>query len=216
MVQAQARNEAIIGPMSFDAFLDWHPEDGRRFELIEGEVTEMLPTGPHEDVGGFIGGELSFEIRQRGLPFSIPRSCLIKPRSAGSGYVPDVVVLNRELLGHEPLWPKASVIQFGVTIPLVIEVVSTNWRDDYSHKFAEYEAMGIEEYWIVDFRALGAVRHIGQPKQPTISVCVLEAGEYCVRRFVGGQQLESAVFPELQLTVDAVFAAGTSAIQLNG
>lgn len=75
--------------------------------------------------------------------------------------------------------------------------------------------MGIGEYWMVDFRALGAVRHIGQPKQPTISVCVLEEGEYRVRRFVGGQQLESGVFPALQLTVDAVFAVGTSAIQLN-
>lgn len=211
MVQAPVQRETNE-PMSFEAFLDWHPEDGRRFELIEGEVVEMLPTGPHEDVGGFIGGELSFEIRQRELPFSIPRSCLIKPRAAGSGYVPDVVVLNRELLVHEPWWPKASVIQNGVTIPLVIEVVSTNWRDDYSHRFsehkiAEYEAMGTGEYWMVDFRALGAVRHIGQPKQPTISVCVLEDGEYQVRRFTAGQQLESEVFPKLQFSVDQVFAA---------
>jgi Uma2 family endonuclease len=211
MVQAQTRRESTIGPMSFEAFLDWHPEDGRRFELIEGEVIEMLPTGPQGDVGGFIATELSLEIRQRDLPFSIPRSCLIKPRSAGSGYVPDVAVLNREQLVHEPLWPKTSVIQFGVTIPLVIEVVSSNWRDDYSHKFAEYEAMGIGEYWIVDFRALGAVRHIGQPKQPTISVCVLESGEYSVQRFVGGQQVKSVVFPELQLSVDAVFAVGNPA-----
>ncbi len=37
------------------------------------------------------------------------------------------------------------------TVPLVIEVVSTNWRDDYGHKFVEYEAMGIQESWTVDF-----------------------------------------------------------------
>ena len=39
--------------------------------------------------------------------------------------------------------------QYGKSIPLVIEVVSTNWRDDYGHKLVEYEAMGMEEYWIV-------------------------------------------------------------------
>jgi Uma2 family endonuclease len=122
--------------------------------------------------------------------------------------MPDVVVLNRELLAQEPLWSTASVIQSGETIPLVIEVVSTNWRDDYGHKLVEYEAMGIAEYWLIDFRALGAVRHIGQPKQPTITICQLVGEEYQMRRFVAGEQLVSGVFPQLDLTTDAVFAAG--------
>ncbi len=140
MVQAQIPN-----PMSFEDFLAWYPEDGRRFELIEGCAVETLPTGPHEDVAGFISAELNFEIRRHQLPYSIPRSCLIQPRSEGSGYIPDVVILNRDLLQQEPLWPTASVIQGGETAPLVVEVVSTNWRDDYGHKFVEYEAMGIAE-----------------------------------------------------------------------
>lgn len=198
----------VANPMSFEAFLEWYPEDGRRYELIEGVVIEMLPTGPHEDIGGFLGAELNFAIRHHQLPYSIPRSCLIKPQAEGSGYIPDVVVLNRELLPQEPLWSTASVIQAGQTIPLVIEVVSTNWRDDYGHKLVEYEAMGIAEYWLVDFRALGAVRHIGQPKQPTITICQLEGEEYQMQRFVAGETLISGVFPELNLTTDAVFAAG--------
>ena len=193
--------------MSFEDFLAWYPEDGRRFELIEGCAVEMLPTGPHEDVAGFISAELNFEIRRNQLPYSIPRTCLIKPRSQGSGYMPDVVIVNRELLKQEPLWLTASVIQHGDTAPLVIEVVSTNWRDDYGHKFVEYEAMGITEYWIVDFRALGAVRHIGKPKQPTITICQLEAEEYMIRRFVAGERLVSSIFPQLELTTDAIFAA---------
>jgi Uma2 family endonuclease len=203
MVQAQ-----IANPMSFEAFLEWYPEDGRRYELIEGVVIEMLPTGPHEDVGGFLGAELNVAIRHHQLPYSIPRSCLIKPQAEGSGYIPDLVILNRELLQQELLWPTASVIQSGQTIPLVIEVVSSNWRDDYGHKFVEYEAMGIAEYWLVDFRALGAVRHIGMPKQPTITICQLEGEEYQMRRFVAGEKLVSGVFPQLNLTTDAIFAAG--------
>jgi len=204
MVQAP-----VASPMSFETFLEWYPEDGRRYELIEGIVTEMLPTGPHEDVGGFLGAELNFAIRHHKLPYSIPRSCLIKPQAGGSGYMPDVVVLNRELLSQEPLWSTASVIQSGQAIPLIIEVVSTNWRDDYGHKFVEYEAMGIAEYWLVDFRALGAVRHIGQPKQPTITICQLKGEEYQMQRFVAGEKLVSSVFPQLILTTDAVFAAGS-------
>lgn len=43
MQQAQ-----IVRPMSFEAFLEWYPDNGRRYELIEGCVVEMLPTGPHE------------------------------------------------------------------------------------------------------------------------------------------------------------------------
>lgn len=201
MVQAQT-----TGPMSFETFLGWYPNDGRRYQLIEGAVVEMLPTGPHEDVSGFLAAELSIAIRQQGLPYSIPRTCLVRPRAAGSGYIPDVVVLDREALGREPLWPTASVIQYGGTAPLVIEVVSINWRDDYGHKLVEYEAMGIAEYWLVDFRALGAVRHIGKPKQPTITVCQLEE-EYQMRRFVAGDRLISPAFPQLDLAVDAVFAA---------
>ncbi len=38
---------------------------------------------------------------------------------------------------------------------LIVEVVSNNWRNDYLLKAADYEEMGIPEYWIVDYAALG-------------------------------------------------------------
>jgi Uma2 family endonuclease len=196
-----------IKPISFEKFLEWYPEDGKRYELIEGVIVEMLPTGSHEDVSGFLIAELNFEIRQQNLPYSIPKNCLIKPIAPRSGYIPDVAVINREQLKDEPLWEKSSVIQNGQTIPLVIEVVSTNWRDDYGHKFVEYEAMGIVEYWIVDYRALGAVRYIGKPKQPTITICQLIEGEYQMKKYVQGERLKSSIFPELELTTDIIFQA---------
>ncbi|MEM9276643.1 MAG: Uma2 family endonuclease [Cyanobacteria bacterium P01_F01_bin.143] len=194
-------------PLSFEEFLAWYPEDEKRYELIEGAIVEMLPTGPHEDVSGFLIAEFNWEIRRQRLSYSIPRNCLLKPLAPRSGYQPDVTVLNREYIQDEPLWQKSSVIQNGLTVPLVIEVVSTNWRDDYGHKFIEYEAMGIAEYWMVDYRALGAVRYIGKPKQPTITICNLVDGEYQMEKFVKGDRLRSNVFPELDLTSDRVFQA---------
>lgn len=196
-----------IKPTSFEEFLESYPEEGRRYELIEGVIVEMLPTGSHEDISGFLIAELSLEIRKQNLPYSIPKTCLLKPIAPRSGYVPDVAVINREQLKDEPLWEKSSVIQNGQTVPLVIEVVSTNWRDDYGHKFVEYEAMGIVEYWIVDYRALGAVRYIGKPKQPTITICQLIEGEYQMEKYVQGDRLKSSIFPELELITNVIFQA---------
>ncbi|MEN9566970.1 MAG: hypothetical protein RLZZ69_2166 [Cyanobacteriota bacterium] len=196
-----------IKPLSFEEFLEWYPNDEQRYELIEGLIVEMLPTGSHEDIAGFLVAELNLEIRRQNLPYSIPKNCLLKPLAPRSGYLPDVAVINREYLKNELLWQKSSVIQDSQTVPLVIEVVSTNWRDDYGHKFVEYEAMGIAEYWIVDYRALGAVRYIGKPKQPTVTICKLVEGEYQMEKFVQGDRLKSSVFTELELTAEAIFSA---------
>jgi Uma2 family endonuclease len=57
-----------------------------------------------------------------------------------------VLILNRSNLATEPLWKKESTVTQGASIPLVIEVVSTNWRDDYHKKYGEYEGIGIPEY----------------------------------------------------------------------
>ncbi|MGK7950556.1 MAG: Uma2 family endonuclease [Xenococcaceae cyanobacterium] len=192
-------------PISFEEFRQSYPEDEKRYELIEGVIVEMLPTGSHEDISGFLIAELNFEIRKQKLPYSIPKNCLLKPLAPRTGYLPDIAVIHREHIKDEPLWEKSSVIQNGKTVPLVIEVVSSNWRDDYGHKFVEYEAMGIGEYWIVDYRALGAVRYIGKPKQPTITICQLIEGEYQMKKFIKGDRLKSVVFPELDLTPEAIF-----------
>jgi Uma2 family endonuclease len=145
------------------------------------------------------------------LPYTIPKTGLIKPQRPNSGYRPDVLVLDRRALPQELLWNAAATVQLGASIPLVVEVVSTNWRDDYGHKLVDYEALGIEEYWIVDYRALGAVRYLGQPKQPTVTLCQLVEGEYQLQRFTAGQRLVSACFPTLTLSVDDLLAAGESA-----
>lgn len=92
-------------------------------------------------------------------------------------------------------------------VQLAVEVTSTNWRDDYLYKLAEYEALGIYEYWIVDYLALGAARYTGSPKTPTISIYQLVDGEYQLQQFKGTSVLVSPTFPQLQLTAQSIFDA---------
>jgi Uma2 family endonuclease len=56
----------------------------------------------------------------------------------------------------------------------------------------------------VDYLALGAVRYLGQPKQPTVSVYSLCEGEYQVEQFRGGDRIISAVFPGIQLAAHQI------------
>jgi Uma2 family endonuclease len=195
--------------ITLEDFLDWYPDGYGRYELWKGAIIEMQPTGTHEQVAGFLAGELFLEIWRLQLPYIIPRQAIVKPVDTNqSGYNPDVIVLERLALTEEPLWKKRSTITKGASVKVVIEVVSTNWRDDYGHKLVDYEALGIPEYWIVDYLGLGGRRYLGSPKQPTLSVYQLIDGEYQVQQFRGRERIISAAFPELTLTPEQLFAAG--------
>ncbi len=201
--------QALSQLRTLEEFLDWYPDGYGRYELWNGVVIEMQPTGTHEQVGGFLGVKLGVEIERLALPYIIPRQALVKPIDTDkSGYNPDVIVLDQLALNEEPLWKKRSTITQGKSVLVVIEVVSTNWRDDYGHKFIDYEALQIPEYWIVDYLGLGGRRYIGSPKQPTLSVYQLIDGEYQVQQFRARERLISSAFPELTLTAEQVFAAG--------
>jgi Uma2 family endonuclease len=194
---------------TFEEFVAGLPDNsGVRYELHNGNIIEMAqPIGDHEEVKGFLGVEIPFEIKRLGLPYGIPNQVIVRPEGKDSGYFPDLLVLNRENLANEKLWKKQSIISNGASIPLVIEVVSTNWRDDYHLKYADYEEMGISEYWIVDYAALGGRNFIGNPKQPTISVCNLVDEEYQISKFRDHERIISQTFPELNLTANQIFQA---------
>ena len=200
--------QAISKLMSFDEFLEGKPENGR-YELHNGVIVEMPnPTGKHSASAGFQAIELGLEIRRLQLPYFIPKECTIKFND-NSGYDPDVIVLDKQAVeANESRWERESVITLGNSVKLVIEVVSTNWRDDYAHKMIDYEALGIPEYWIVDYLGLGGSRYIGYPKQPTLSVYQLVDGEYQIKLFRGDERIESAVFPEFNLTAKQIFNGG--------
>ncbi|MEH1949073.1 MAG: Uma2 family endonuclease [Nostoc sp.] len=194
--------------VSFEDFAAWRPEGGR-YELHDGVIVEMpQPTGDHEDVVGFIARKLTVEFDRLNFPYTIPKTALIKPANSVSAYSPDVLILNRLNLVNEPLWKKESTVSYPASIPLVVEVVSTNWDDDYYTKQGKYEVIGIPEYWVVDYLGLGAKKFTGKPKQPTMSIYQLIDGEYQVTQFRGIDRIVSPTFPELNLTAEQIFQAG--------
>lgn len=211
-------SQALTKPLTFDEFIEWYPEDSKvRYELHDGVIIEMpKPRGKHSKIAGFGINHLNIAIanlHREGIWF-IPRESIVKTSEGKSGYEPDIIVLDETSLVNETRWESQSVVEIGNSVKLIVEVVSTNWRDDYSKKSADYvrvasrrEEMGIQEYWIIDHDALGGKRFIGDPKQPTISVYELIDGEYKITQFRNDDQIISPTFPTFNLTAKQIFNA---------
>ena len=193
--------------LTFEEFIEWYPDGKGRFELRNGVIVEMNPNGDHEEVTSFLIRKINVEIDRLNLLYITPSTYFVKPLGATTGYQPDIIVLDKPALISEPLWKKSSIITQGNSVKLAVEVVSTNWQDDYLVKVADYERLGIPEYWVVDYAALGGRRFIGNPKQPTISVYQLVEGEYQASQFREGDRILSSALPELNLTVEQVFGS---------
>ncbi len=205
-------------PVSFDEFIDWYPEHSEsRYELRRGVISEMpKPRGKHSRLAGDLALDLGIVMRKTNQPYFIPKECVVKIAS-DTGYEPDIVVLDEAAIADEPRWERESIITLSQSIKLVVEVVSTNWRDDYLVKLGDYEAFGIQEYWVADYLGIGGRRYIGSPKQPTFTVCSLVDREYEMQQFREGDpfgdspqraRIISSTFPEWQLTVDQIFNPG--------
>jgi Uma2 family endonuclease len=195
-------------PLSFDEFLARYGGDNR-YELIDGEVFDLEPTGSHEEVAAFITTKLCVQIDGMDFPWFVLQRGLLRPSQGGmTAFRPDVVVVDQEELIKEPLWSEQSILMLGSSIKFVAEVVSGNWQNDYARKVEDYAVLGIPEYWIADYAGLGGTRHIGKPKQPTLSIGTLVDGEYEIQQFRGSQTIASSTFPNLNLTAEQVLRAG--------
>jgi Uma2 family endonuclease len=181
--------------------------DQDQYELIDGELIDVEPTGRHEQVIDFVARKLHVEIDRLNLPYVIPHRCLIRI-SDQTALRPDLIVLDQTRLTHEPLWQYQPVITSGTAIKLIAEVVSTNWQNDYARKVEDYALLGVPEYWILDYLGLGGREYIGKPKQPTITVGQISDDVYEKQLFRQGERLISSTFPKLQLQAESIFAAG--------
>ncbi|GAB4461602.1 MAG: hypothetical protein OHK0037_10990 [Elainellaceae cyanobacterium] len=185
--------------LTFDQFIEQYPEDGR-YELVDGEVVEMRATRQHDDVDFFILFAFNDEIRRLKLDYVVNNTAVIQT-TENRGRNPDVSVISKTMWRSE----RNAYGALDQPIQLAVEVVSTNWEDDYIDKLDEYQRLGIVEYWIVDYLAIGSRTYLGNPKTPTVFVYLLDdAGVYQSTAFKGDDRILSRTFPELTLTMNQI------------
>jgi len=166
------------------------PEDGRRYEIIEGVLyVSPAPKYLHQFVAGALAALLWNYVRKRQLglvlsaPFEVHLSEHTRPLQ------PDIIFIRAD---QEP---DTEAVAFEGVPDLVVEILSpSSVRRDRIAKFAAYEKAGVSEYWIVD------------PETRAVEVYVLNDGLYQQYiHAVGSASITSTVFPDLSLPLAELF-----------
>jgi len=164
------------------------PDDGRRYELIDGEIVVSVAPGElHFWVSRrLIRLLLPFdEVYQLGWLYWAPLE-LFLPN--GDAVQPDLYFFSRE---HPPARPGSHLE--GVP-SLVAEVSSRSTRDiDRGRKFRAYQRAGVPEYWMAD------------PEQRLVHAYILRNGHY-ERLPQDGSIIRSVVLPGFEVNVEELFA----------
>jgi len=185
--------------LTFEQFIQLELEEGGRYELIDGEVVRFLPIRRHEDIADYLIRRFDREVERLNLNYRVSGRIVLQTLTETGkeqGRQPDVTVVNKTLWESQPM----TYAALPEPPQLVVEVVSTNWEDDYVDKLAEYARLGIPEYWIVDYLAIASRSHLGNPKEPTVFVYVLdEEGVYSQNAYRQKDTIVSPTFPELQV-----------------
>jgi len=198
-------SSTLIRKLTFTEFLEQRPNDAM-YELVRGEIVKVEPIRAHKNIARYLVKCFDREIERTYSPYIVDKDIVIRTfniHGEEQGRNPDVSVVSASL------W-NANVTTYGTVIEpiqLAVEVVSTNWEDDYIDKLDEYQRLGIREYWIVDYLAIASRNYLGNPKIPTISVYQLVDRQYQIQKFTGKDRIISHTFPELNINVEQVFAA---------
>ncbi|QLE41722.1 Uma2 family endonuclease [Nostoc sp. C052] len=192
--------------LTFEQFLEQCPESGL-YELVDGEIVEVHATRNHDDVAEFLLFSFNDEIKRLNLNYVVKNTALLKTITANGieqGRKPDVSVIDKDKWRSN----RSAYAALEEPIQLAVEVTSTNWEDDYIDKLDEYQRLGITEYWIVDYLAIGLREYLGNPKIPAVFVFLLDAdGKYQCTHFRGSERIVSRTFPELALTAEQILTA---------
>ncbi|WP_026103105.1 Uma2 family endonuclease [Pseudanabaena sp. PCC 6802] len=179
--------------LTFEEYLQYNDGTDNRYELVDGELV-LMPTasGMHALILVFLFKLLDREITRLGLKWTVMPSNVGVRTAESRSRIPDLVVLSEEQT--EAIKTMSSVV---LQVPplLVVEIVSPDDpARDYRYKRSEYATRGIPEYWIID------------PVQSKITVLILEEGLYEETAFVGSQQIESSIFPDLKFSIAEILS----------
>ncbi len=139
--------EAYRLPMSYEEFLAWVDEDAHA-EWVDGEVIVFMPPKDrHQDIAGFLYTLLKLFADFFRLGKVRPAPFEMKLTPTGPAREPDILFVAREHL------ERLTEERLAGAADLVVEVVSgDSVTRDRVRKFAEYQAAGVREYWLIDSR----------------------------------------------------------------
>lgn len=138
------------------------PPDGKRYELIDGEVhVTPAPSPRHQELVGNLFVMLRAHFRPPAKVFVSPIDVILTPHDVVQ---PDLVVVTNP----------AQISDRGIEGPplLVVEVLSpTTTVYDRTTKSQRYAALGVPHYWIVDpaTRRVECYRREGSVYRPVTS-----------------------------------------------
>lgn len=133
--------------MSYEEYLAWADEDVHA-EWVNGEViVQMPPTIRHQRVVGFFIQLLGLFAQLFRLGEILPAPLEMRAIPDGSAREPDLLFIAQEHLD------RLTATRLSGPADLIVEVVSDDSvRRDRTDKFYEYQAAGVQEYWIIDPR----------------------------------------------------------------
>ena len=179
----------IVRPRVSYADLERAPEDGRRYELYDGEVFVVpAPVPRHQVVQQLIAEALHRHVSAHG-GFSVGSPIDIV-FSEYDVLQPDVVLFTAE---------RAHLVDLDRVIrdapDLCVEILSPSTEaTDRGRKMQMFARYGVREYWIVD------------PSARAIEVYALRENAYALTQRTGrGDVVASLVLPDLALRSDDVF-----------
>ncbi len=169
------------------------PDDGRRYELVEGVVLmSPSPTPRHQAVAREILFQIEAHLREHPVGQVFGGTDVRIGKGVHGGdlvYRPDVVFFRTERL------PRTPDDRLAGPPDLVVEVVSPDSRRyDRETKRQDYERLGVREYWLVD------------PLRDQLAFFRLEHGRFVEAAPVEGRFASTAV-PGFTLDVDRLRAA---------
>jgi Uma2 family endonuclease len=166
------------------------PDDGNRYELIEGRLfVTPPPITAHQYASMRLLVSLSGVIRARKLGVAYHAPYEIHLSNTNTIVQPDILFIRAENA------PTADDPYFAGIPDLLVEILSEGTQSADTHvKFGVYESAGVPEYWIVD------------PRIKSVAVYTLEEGEYHLRvHAVGDEIITSRVLDGLEIRNSSIF-----------
>jgi Uma2 family endonuclease len=182
---------ARVEPILNVADLDLMPDDGNRYELIEGEIiVSRAPGLPHQRILRNLLRLMGNFLERSRVGEVLPTPGVILDNH--NAVIPDLIFISQERIGEIADDEKVTGAP-----DLAIEIVSPgaeNARRDRMVKLQTYSKFGVREYWVVDgFRR-------------TIEVYRLQQGTLVLESELrGADKLTSPLLPEFGCEVRDVF-----------